>query len=239
MAASDAAHQRRKRVLGNSTKRLNSLSKPEYDDDESEPPTSFVEEVLRSQRGKKAPTTRKVPQTTELALNPAATRRIAIFNLLSYVVSFIMGCYVCYALHTERVAPYCPLFFRGLFSLMDGFHMGRLVNQAMAAWSGAPVAVHQATVKALTYGSVMISLYPMFISMVKPSNAKKPAEGEESEDAKDNEDDQNANTTSSIDDDQLVRIVSFIIRSGAACLVFGLLGYDGLYNVPVVLSLIR
>nr|BAN65351.1 conserved hypothetical protein [Babesia bovis] len=234
MAQSDAARQRRKRVLGDSTKRLNSLSKPEYDDDESEPPTSFVEEVFRTQSGKKTPAKKKEDKSDVYSLNHVSTRRIAFFNILSYVVSFIFGTYACYTLHAERVSMYCPFFFRGLFFMMDKFGVGRMINHAMDLWINAPLYVHKKTVMALTYGSMMMSLYPLFSSFFTTNGKKKPSETENS-----NEEEEKADQYVDISEEQLIRFGSFVARSAAACLVFGLLGYDGLYNMQSIITFLR
>ncbi|ORM41454.1 uncharacterized protein BXIN_2544 [Babesia sp. Xinjiang] len=245
MAASDAAYQRRNRILSQSNRRLSTLSKPEYDDDTSEPPSSFVKEVLSSSKEHKRPVASAVPKPKVLSLNPSTTRRIAICNLVSYVLSFVLGCYVCYTLHVERVGKYCPLFVRALFSLFDAFGMGQMINKLFAAWSDAPIPAQRSVVKALTYGSVILNLYPIWSGMRKQGSSGQPAESEdkpesaEVSDSKNNDDDKSSGLMSDIDEEHLTMIASFVIRSGAACLVFGLLGYDGLYNVPVLLKFLR
>ncbi|GIX64651.1 xin actin-binding repeat-containing protein 2 isoform X2 [Babesia caballi] len=244
MSASNAAHQRRNRVLAESTKRLNSLSKPEYDDEDvPESASSFLKEVILSS-SESMPVSldrdveSRAPESRVRALDLQSTRRIALLNLLSYAVSFIAGCYICHALHGDVVDRYCPFFFRGLFALLDAFGAGRILHMTIAAWYGSPLKVQQMTVKVATYGSVLVNLYPFWAAMRKQSAGAAPARRL---DLNTNEGGEGSGPgfLADFDEEHLVKIASFVIRSSVACLVFGLLGYDVLYNAPLLLSFAR
>ncbi|GBE61737.1 iron-sulfur cluster-binding Rieske family protein, putative [Babesia ovata] len=247
MAASDAAYQRRNRVLAESSRRLSSLSKPEYDDDEeTQPPSSFLKEVILSSPRADVSATAKVVEPIVKPLDLASTRCIAVCNLLSYVLSFSLGCYVCHVLHSERVDSYCPAFVRGFFSLIDMLGAARMIHMAISAWLHAPERMKHTTVKVLTYGSVILNIYPIWASMRKggsagqteDSNSKDEADSSD-EDSDGSDDGSGGNFFADFDEENLAKIAMFVIRSGAACLVFGLLGYDILYNMPLILQFIH
>ncbi|CDR95047.1 hypothetical protein, conserved [Babesia bigemina] len=248
MAASDAAYQRRNRVLAESSKRLSSLSKPEYDDDEdTQPRSSFLKEVILSSPRAEVEGAAKAVEPKVTPLDLASTRCIAVCNLLSYVLSFSVGCYACHVLHPSRVDVYCPAFVRGVFSLIDMLGAARVIHMAISAWVSAPEGMQRTTVKVLTYGSVALNLYPLWASMRKggssseaeSNKSKDDAESSDDEGSESSDEGNGGNFLADFDEENLAKIAMFVIRSGAACLVFGLLGYDVLYNMPIILQYVH
>lgn len=242
MMISEAAHQRKSRVLKNSSKRLSSLSKTEFEDDSepNEPPSSFLNEMMLSASSKHRSKVVKPAETPISPLDLKGTQRIAFCNLISYVLSMLAGSFVCHVIHGEMVDHYCPALLRAIFSLMHGFGLGQFVRMMVSAWDSTPHPMRDTVVKGLTYGSVMANLYPMWFSMRKQGNALKAEEADVEDSTSENEENNSANENKGsgfpldLDEQQLVMIATFVIRSCAACLVFGLLGYDALFNAPIL-----
>lgn len=234
----EAAYQRKNRVLADSSKRLSSLSKVEYDDDDTppDPPTSIIREMALT------PTERKpeVAKPAERLISPLdrkGTQRIAICNLISYVISMICGSFVCHILHGHKVDGYCPKILLFIFSLLKAFGAGHFVSGLVKAWENTPAPMRATVVNVLTYGSVLINVYPMYSALTKQTTTPKPGETEDgatpaaNAEGQAGQDDGNAPAAQNeLDEKHLVMIATFVIRSCAACLVFGLLGYDVLYN---------
>lgn len=233
MMVSEAAYQRKNRVLADPAKRLNSLSKTEFEDDEEpkEPPTSFLNEMMLPSTQSKA----KVVKPAERKISPLdvkGTQRIAIFNLLSYIASMILGTYVCHIIHGHAVDRYCPSALRFIFSMLDAFGPGHFVRTAVSAWHGTSDPMRVTVAKVLTYSSLLVSLYPMWSSMKKTAESTEEVEDSQAapEEPAASEDSGSSGFLADLDEEHLTMIVALVLRSSAACLVFGLLGYDALYN---------
>ncbi|KAK2198330.1 hypothetical protein BdWA1_001341 [Babesia duncani] len=236
MDASEAALQRKNRVLADSSKRLNSLVKGDYDDVPMEVPTSFMGKPKPWLQSNVKPSAESI-----LAEEEASIRLMGIIHLGCFFFAIIIGAFACFKRHVDRVSQWTPTLLLLIFKLLDKIGIGNLILHFYNLWEQLPPAVQAKYIKGMTYGSIFVNLYPVIAAAKNQSSAQ---QSEATEDAEI----EGANTSTKKEekptpqvpleiDDPLVENGAAVARFIAVFVFFSLVGFDLLYNLNVFYTL--